>query len=142
MEPRCVMTAVFVDHSIVAPLMVIPGTQREGYIDSVEPDADASGAAVYNLDHTAVRHLGLKTESNPFRSSPVPFASSTATSSHGSPYSNESPSRRAIMYLNYNAVSNACTGTERAWYHNNRDFTPLEPIDDDSLAALCNATAD
>ncbi len=142
MEPRCVMTAVFVDHSIVAPLMVVPGTQREGYIDSVEPDADASGAAVYNLDRAAVRRLGLQNgiESLSEVAGAVCFIHCNLI--HGSPYSNESPSRRAIMYLNYNAVSNACTGTERAWYHNNRDFTPLEPIGDDSLLELGDADAD
>ena len=40
------------------------------------------------------------------------------------------------MYLIYNAVGNACTGTERAWYHNNRDFTPIELLADDSLVEL------
>ena len=54
---------------------------------------------------------------------------------HGSA-NNVSPWRRAIMYLIYNAISNACTGTERPWYQNNRDFTPLRVINDDSLKEL------
>ena len=40
------------------------------------------------------------------------------------------------MYLIYNAVSNACTGTERPWYQNNRDFTPLSPLNDSAVKAL------
>ena len=51
---------------------------------------------------------------------------------HGSA-NNVSPWRRAIMYLIYNAVGNACTGTDRPWYQNNRDFTPLQALDDDYL---------
>jgi ectoine hydroxylase len=54
---------------------------------------------------------------------------------HGSA-NNVSPWRRAIMYLNYNAVSNACTGTDHAWHHNNHNFTPLQPLNDDCLKIL------
>lgn len=54
---------------------------------------------------------------------------------HGSS-NNVSSWRRAIMYPNYNAVSNACTLEERPWYQNNRDFTPLQTGDDGSLKSL------
>ena len=54
---------------------------------------------------------------------------------HGSA-DNVSPWRRAIAYLIYNAVSNACTGSRRDWYHNNRDFTPLRAVSDDALLKL------
>ena len=37
------------------------------------------------------------------------------------------------MYLIYNAVSNACTSTERPSYQNNRDFTPLQPLEGSCL---------
>ena len=57
---------------------------------------------------------------------------------HGSA-NNVSPWRRAIAYLNFNAVSNACTSAERPWYQNNRDFTALESIDDGALAELAKA---
>ncbi|HCP82943.1 MAG TPA: proline hydroxylase, partial [Planctomycetaceae bacterium] len=49
---------------------------------------------------------------------------------------NVSPWRRAIMYLIYNAVSNACTNGDRPWFQNNRDFTPLTAIDDEDLRRL------
>ena len=51
---------------------------------------------------------------------------------HGSA-NNVSPWRRGIMYLNYNAVSNACTDHSRAWCQCNRDVTPLEPVEDEAL---------
>ena len=44
------------------------------------------------------------------------------------------------MYLIYNAVSNACTGTERPGYQNNRDFTPLQPLDDKCLKSVAAAS--
>ena len=46
------------------------------------------------------------------------------------------PWRRAIMSLIYNAASNACTGAKRPWCQNNRDVTPLQPLNGDSLKAL------
>ena len=47
-EPRCIMAAVFVDDCSVAqsPLMVVPGTHRLGYLESIQPDTAAGGAAV------------------------------------------------------------------------------------------------
>ena len=51
---------------------------------------------------------------------------------HGSG-NNVSHWRRAILYMNYNTVSNACTEASRPWFQNNRDFTPLKSLDDDCL---------
>ena len=137
-EPRCIMTAVYVDNATAVPLSIVPGTHKQGYIESVEPDSDASGAAVYNLDRDTFKSLVLENGVEHLNELAGSVCFIHCNLVHGS-FVNETPSRRAIMYLNYNAVSNACTGTERAWYHNNRDFTPLEPIDDDSLAALAEA---
>ena len=57
---------------------------------------------------------------------------------HGSA-NNITPWGRTIFYVNYNAVANACRGTQRAWHHCNRDATPLEPLPDDCLADLTQA---
>jgi ectoine hydroxylase len=143
LEPRCVMTAVFVDDctETTSPLSVVPGTQNQGYIDAVDPDSDASGAAVYNLDHDILKQLVVENGVEELIALAGSVCFIHCNLIHGSA-ANVSPSRRAIMYLNYNAASNACTRTERDWYHNNRDFTPLEPIDDDSLAALGEDVAD
>lgn len=52
---------------------------------------------------------------------------------HGSA-NNISPWRRTIMHVIYNAVSNSCTSDERPWLQNNRDFTPLQTIEESVLA--------
>ncbi len=136
-EPRCIMAAVFVDDCTAAksPLLIVPGTQSQGYIDSIEPDSDPSGTAVYNLDHAIFERLANEKGIEPLIGPAGSVCFIHCNLIHGSA-NNVSPWRRAIMYLNYNAVSNACTGTTRAYYQNNRDFTPLEPVDDDSLRAL------
>lgn len=54
---------------------------------------------------------------------------------HGSA-NNVSPWRRGIIYLNYNALGNACTDHSCAWYQGNRDTAPLDPVEDTALLAL------
>jgi len=136
-EPRCVMTAVFVDDCTAAksPLLVIPGSHRDGFLDSIELHQDADGYSLYHIDRDTFERLadenGIEALVGPAGS--VCFCHSIVV--HGSA-SNVSPWRRAIMYLIYNAVSNACTNGDRPWFQNNRDFTPLETIDDDALREL------
>ena len=54
---------------------------------------------------------------------------------HGSA-NNVSPWSRSIIYMNYNAVSNACTEATRPWYQNNRDFSPLKSLESDCIKSL------
>ena len=128
------MTAVFIDGCTAAksPLLVIPGSHRHGLIDSFQPHKDAKGYELYHLDRATLERLaeenGIQALIGPAGS--VCFIHSNVV--HGSA-NNVTPWRRAILYLIYNAVSNACTGTDRPWYQNNRDFTPLEPLKDDCL---------
>jgi ectoine hydroxylase len=141
-EPRCIMASVFIDDctTVNSPLLVIPGTQSHGMIDSVHLDKDADGYSLYDLDRETVGRLanenGIESLIGPAGS--VCFVNTNVI--HGSA-NNVSPWRRAIMYLIYNAVSNACTGGSREWHHHNRDFTPLEPIDDNSLRELAETQA-
>ncbi len=135
--PRCIMAAVFIDDctAVKSPLLVVPGSHRHGLIDSIQLHKDAKGYALYHLDRATLQRLAdeqsIEALIGPAGS--VCFAHCNVV--HGSA-NNVSPWRRAIMYLIYNAVSNACTGTDRAWHHNNRDFTPLDPLDDDCLKEL------
>ena len=135
-EPHCVMVAVFIDDCTVAksPLLVVPDSQRHGLMDA-ELHQDAKGYALYHMDRATLERL---TEQNGIEALVGPAGSVCLCHSnlvHGSA-NNVSPWRRAIMYLIYNAVSNACTNSERDWYQNNRDFTPLKPLADDCLRAL------
>ena len=132
--PRCIMVAVFVDActAVNSPLLVLPRSHEHGFIDSVQAHKDADGYALHHLDRATVERLAAKNgvEALVGPAGSVGFIDCLVL--HGSA-NNVSPWRRAIMYLIYNAVSNACTGTTRPWFQNNRDFSPLQPIRDDSL---------
>ena len=136
-KPQCVMVGVFIDDCSIAksPLLVVPKSHRDGFLDSIQLHRDADGYSLYVLDRPTLEKIagehGIEPLVGPAGS--VCFCHSTLI--HGSA-NNVSPWRRAIMYLIYNALSNACTGTERPWYQNNRDFTPLRVINDDSLKEL------
>ncbi len=137
-EPRCIMASVFINDctAVTSPLLVVPSSHRHGLLDSkLHKDAKGRGYALHHIDDATLERLaeesGIEALIGPAGS--VAFVHCNVV--HGSA-NNVSPWQRAIMYLIYNAVSNACTGTERPWYQNNRDFTPLEPIDDKCLRVL------
>ena len=136
-EPRCVMVAVFIDDCTAAksPLLVIPRSHRDGFLDSIQLHNDADGYSLYHIDRQTFERLadqyGIEPLIGPAGS--VCFCHSIVV--HGSA-NNVSPWRRAIMYLIYNAISNACTNADRPWFQNHRDFTPLVAIDDESLRQL------
>ncbi len=138
-EPRCIMSAVFIDDCTVAksPLLVVPGTHSLGYIESIEPTAEPGGAALHTLEHAIFEKLADERGIEPLIGPAGSVGFIHCNLIHGSA-NNVSPWRRAIMYLNYNAVSNACTDDTRAWYQNSRDFAPLEPIEDEALEALAS----
>ena len=140
-EPRCIMASVFIDDctAVTSPLLVVPGSQRHGLLDAkLHKDARGRGYALHHIDHATLERLteesGIEALIGPAGS--VAFVHCNVV--HGSS-NNVSPWRRAILYLIYNAVSNACSGTERAWYQNNRDFTALQPLDDESLKVLAKS---
>lgn len=136
-EPRCVMATVFLDDisAVNSPLLVIPGSQHFGLREEVAPEEGAVGYVVMQIDKTTVSELAEKAAIQALEGPAGSVALVHCNLVHGSA-PNVSPYRRAIWYVNYAAVSNAATGTERAWHHNNRDFTPLQPLSDDCLARL------
>ena len=137
-NPHCIMVTVFIDDCTVAksPLLVIPGSHRHGLLDS-EPHADTFGReyALRNVHRDDFEQLANNNGIEPLLGDARTVCFVHCNVLHGSA-SNVSPWRRAILYLIYNSVSNACTETEQEWYHNNRDFTPLQPISDNALLML------
>ncbi len=134
----CVMASVYVDDCtpVTSPLLVVPGSQRHGLLDSrLHEDAKGRGYALHHIDSEVLQRLADESGIEPLIGPAGSVAFVHCNVVHGSA-NNVSPWRRAIMYLNYNAVGNACTGEERPWYQNNRDFTPLRPTDDNSLKTL------
>ena len=137
-EPNCIMASIFIDDCSAAtsPLLVLPGSQRHGLLESkLHEDAEGQGYALHTVDEDTLTRLADESGIEPLIGSAGSVAFVHCNLLHGSA-NNVSPWRRAIIYLNYNAVSNACTSDERPWYQNNRDFTPLQPRDDGSLRGL------
>ncbi len=131
-EPRCIMASVFIDDCTAAksPLLVVPGSHRHGLLDSkLHEDARGKGYELHHIDRAALRRLAKENGIEPLIGPAGSVAFVHCNVVHGSA-NNVSPWRRAILYLIYNAVNNACTGTKRPWFQNNRDFTPLEAEED------------
>ena len=129
-RPQCIMASVFIDDctAVNSPLLVVPGSQRHGLLKSrLHDEAKGKGYELHHIDHATMERLadegGIDALVGPAGS--VAFVHCNVV--HGSA-NNVSPWRRAILYLIYNAVSNACTGTQRPWYQNQRDFTPLRAL--------------
>jgi ectoine hydroxylase len=139
-EPRCVMTAVFLHDAtaVNGPLLVLPGTQHHGMVDSVERE-NATGYTVMQIDPPLVAEFADKNGIVPLMGLAGSVAFIHCNLVHGSS-NNVSPWERGIMYMNYNAVDNVPTGGNgRDWFHNNRDRSPMAPGDDDALHALARA---
>lgn len=137
-EPRCIMASIYIDDctAVTSPLLAVPSSQRHGLLDSkMHEDAEGRGYALHHITDEVLTELANEGGIEPLIGEAGSVAFVHCNVVHGSS-NNVSPWRRAIMYLNYNAVSNACTLEERPWYQNNRDFTPLQPGDDGSLRAL------
>lgn len=136
--PKCIMASVFIDDctAVTSPLLVVPGSHRHGLLDStLHKDAKGRGYALHHIDHATLERLAKESGIEALIGPAGSLALVHCNVVHGSAH-NVSPWRRAIMYLIYNAVTNACRGTERPWYQNNRNFTLLQPLDDDCLKAL------
>ena len=137
-EPQCIMVSVFIDDCTPAtsPLLAIPGSQHHGLLDSkLHEDAEGRGYALHHIDRAALTKIADEGGIEPIMGKAGTVAFVHCNVVHGSA-NNVSPWRRAISYLNFNAVSNACKSDERPWYQNNRDFTPLETTADDALEQL------
>ena len=137
-EPNCIMASIYIDDctAVTSPLLVVPGSQRHGLLDSqLHEDAKGRGYALHHIDDATLEQLAADNGIEPLIGRAGSVALIHCNVVHGSA-NNVSPWRRAIMYLNYNAVGNACTKSERPWYQNNRDFTPLRPGDDECLMAM------
>jgi len=136
-EPRALMMTVFLDDVTPAngPLLYIPGSHRHGVIDDFEPVRDRNGNVLMRLAERRLRVLvedgGIAAGLGPAGSALIMHCNVV----HGST-PNISPNRRALYYVNVNAVSNRQRTFKRAEYHAGTDFTPLQPVADDALLRL------
>jgi ectoine hydroxylase len=137
-EPRCVVATVFIDDCTPAtsPLLVVPGSHRHGLMEATaHDDTVGRGYDLMHIDRATLTALAADNGIAPLLGPAGSVCFVDCNLVHGSA-NNVSPWRRAIMYLIYNAVSNACVGGQRAAHHHNRDATPLQPIAEDALKTL------
>lgn len=134
-KPHAIMVAVFLQDCNPAngPLLVIPQSHTNDVNVVVGRESAVQGYDVQRMSNDVLAELASKTGiidlSGPAGS--VAFIHPTLV--HGSA-ANMTPWSRAILYLNYNAVSNKTRANQRPWWMNNQDATPLVTVQDGDLA--------
>lgn len=135
-EPRAMNIAVFLDEvmAINGPLMFIPKSHKHGTL-AAGHDLATTSYPLWTLDRDTITKLagegGIVAPTGP-AGSVLMFHGNLV---HASP-PNITPYPRKIVYLTLNAVSNHITRFKREEWIAHRDFTPIEPVPDDALAAF------
>lgn len=135
-EPRAMNIAVFIDEVSAAngPLIFIPGSHKKG-VQKAGHDLETTSYPLWTLDRETVTELanegGVVAPTGP-AGSMIMFHSNLV---HASP-PNISPWGRTIVYLSLCHVENHITKHNRAEWIAHRDFTPIEPLEDNCLAQL------
>ena len=144
-RPDGIMIAVFLDDvtDCNAPLMAVPGSQREGVVSEARVNRDAednAGAAKYRYDISAdtmqrlIAKYGLETITGPAGS--IVFMNMQVV--HGSTV-NITPLRRVILYLNVCTTDNRGETFARPEYLAARDFSAIRPLGPDCLTRFTAA---
>ena len=134
-EPRAMNISVFVDEvmPINGPLMLVPRSHRHGVLDAGH-DLATTSYPLWTLDQDTVRRLvdagGIVAPTG----TPGGVLLFHGNLVHGSA-GNITPYPRKIVYLTLNAVSNYIRTPTRPEWIAHRDFSPIEPVADDALAA-------
>ena len=138
-EPRALMVAVFIEHvtAVNAPLLIVPGSHRDGLVHDANDDREIGGYSIFNIPPPTLAELakdrGIAAQTGPAGS--VLICHSNIV--HGSS-NNITPWPRTIFYLNLAASDNPPTIFKRAEHHCSRDWSPIEPLDEDCLLELAN----
>jgi ectoine hydroxylase len=133
-EPRAMNIAIFLDDvmPINGPLMLVPRSHKSGALKS-DHDTGTTSYPLWTLDNETVTKL---VEENGIVA-PTGKAGGVlmfhANMVHGSA-GNITPYPRKIVYLTLSAVSNAIIKPTRPEFIAHRDFTPVVPDVDNTLA--------
>ncbi len=132
--PRALMIGIFLDDMTPAngPLMVIPGSQRHGLIDDTTRDHDSSGYSVMELPRQLIGELTRESAIEALTGPAGTALFMHCNLVHGS-VGNITPYERTIVYLNVAACDNRTRSSRRAEWFANRDFAPLQALDDGCL---------
>jgi len=135
-EPRAMNIAVFLDDVTAAngPLLFLPGSHQQGVV-AAGHDLETTSYPLWTLDRATVTELyqrGGCVAPTGDAGSMLMFSSLLV---HASP-ANISPMDRTIVYLSLCHVDNHIRQFKRPEWVAHRDFTPIEPLADDTLAEL------
>lgn len=135
-EPRAMNIAVFLDDvsAVNGPLMFIPRSHKVGVLEAGH-DLETTSYPLWTLDRETVTRLAEEGGIV----APTGKAGSVlmfhCTLVHASP-ANISPWNRTIVYLSLCEVNNHIRKFKREEWIAHRDFTPIEPLPDDTLTEL------
>ena len=135
-EPQAMNIAIYLDEVTAAngPLLLIPGSHKVGVLDAGH-DLETTSYPLWTLDRETVKNLAQRGGCE----APVGSAGSVLMFSsllvHASP-PNISPFDRTIVYISLCHVDNHIRKFQREEWIAHRDFTPIEPLDDDCLEEL------
>ena len=135
-EPRAMNIAVFLDDVTAAngPLLFIPGSHKLGVVEAGH-DLETTSYPLWTLDRETVTDLyrqGGCVAPTGEAGSMLMFSSLLV---HASP-PNISPMDRTIVYLSLCHTENHIRRFKRPEWVAHRDFSPIQPVDDDALQAL------
>jgi len=135
--------AVFLDevNEFNGPLYLIPKSHKLGVLEAGH-DVTSTSYPLWTLDNALIQQLierggGIVAPKGP----PGTGFFFHGCLVHGSP-PNMSPWDRLIVYISYNNVKNHIRRFQRAEWIAHRDFTPLEPLDDDCLLTVPRQAAE
>lgn len=134
LQPKAMMVAVFLEEStpVNGPFLFIPRSHRHGMVHDAEEDREARGYVLYNISHDTIARLAEEGGIVARTATPGSVLFCHCNIVHGSS-ANISPYPRTIFYMNLATVDNPATKFDRLPHHCSRDFSPIEPLEDDCL---------
>lgn len=141
LEPRAMNISVFLDDVTAAngPLLLIPRSHKVGVI-TADHDVKTTSYPLWTLDRKKVTELaehGGCVAPTGSAGSMLMFSSLLV---HASP-PNISPFGRTIVYLSLCHVDNHIRAFNRKEWIAHRDFSPIQPLEDDCLSELIKSQA-
>ena len=135
-QPRAMNIAVFLDEvtEFNGPLYLIPRSHRQGVIEAGH-DTLTTSYPLWTLDKDRIRHLADEGGIVAPKGVPGSVLMFHSNMVHASA-PNISPWDRVIVYLSLCHVDNHIRQFKRPEWIAHRDFTPIEPLNDNCLLAL------
>src|SRR6266496_4183710 len=138
-QARAMNIAVFLDEvmPINGALMLIPKSHKQGVLKAGH-DLETTSYPLWTLDKETVTQLASEGGIVAPTGKPGSVLMFHGNLVHASP-PNITPYPRKIVYLTLCAVSNHITKFTRPEWIAHRDFTPIEPVEDDALLRYARA---